>query len=86
MEMSAYDIMIMDEAMNNLGDAFDYVLYEQLNKDIIKANVTSVVRLARTLGCIVEYLIEYWLYCSKKIKYNDNIQIKVTFILYEKSI
>lgn len=59
MEMSAYDSMIMDEAMNNLGDAFDYVLYEQLNKDIIKANVTSVVRLARTLGCMVEYLIEY---------------------------
>ena len=59
MEMSAYDIMIMDEAMNNLGDAFDYVLYEQLNKDIIKANVTSVVRLARTLGCTVEDLIEY---------------------------
>lgn len=26
--MSAYDIMIMDEAMNNLVDAFDYVVYD----------------------------------------------------------
>ncbi len=34
-------------------------MYEQLNKDIRKANVTSVVRLARTLGCTVEDLIEY---------------------------
>ena len=34
-------------------------MYEQLNKDIRKANVTSVVRLERTLGCTVEDLIEY---------------------------
>ena len=34
-------------------------MYEQLNKDIRKANVTSVVKLARTLGCTVEDLIEY---------------------------
>ena len=33
-------------------------MYEQLRKDIRKANVTSAVKLARELGCRVEDLIE----------------------------
>lgn len=33
-------------------------MYEQLQKDISKANVTSVVNLARVLGCNVEELLE----------------------------
>ena len=32
-------------------------MYEQLQKDIRKANVTSVVKLAKVLGCSVEDLI-----------------------------
>lgn len=28
MEMNAYESLAMDEAMNNLGDAFDYIVYD----------------------------------------------------------
>ncbi|MGC2873043.1 helix-turn-helix domain-containing protein [Ihubacter sp. mB4P-1] len=33
-------------------------MYEQRNKDINKASVDTVYRLAKTLGCIMEDLIE----------------------------
>ena len=33
-------------------------MYEQRNKDINKASVDTVYRLAKTLGCVMEDLIE----------------------------